>query len=46
MLRELREVDPKLAIVLGAGGASKPTTVLNKYFVEGKRVTGVIGEDM
>jgi hypothetical protein len=42
MLTELEKQNPNLASTLSAVGASKPTLVLGKYFVEGKRVTGIV----
>jgi hypothetical protein len=46
MLLELEQEDPKLAAVLSSVGASKSMLVLDKYFVEGKKVTGIIGGGM
>jgi hypothetical protein len=45
MLLELEKADPRLARQLSTVGASKPMVVLDRYFVEGKRVTGIVGEE-
>lgn len=45
VVTELKAVNPKLATILELGGASKPMTILDKYFVDGKKVTGVIDEE-
>ena len=44
ILPEVEQQEPKLASILSTYGASKPMLVLGKYFVEGKRVTGVVGD--
>ncbi len=43
MLFEVEKKNTPLFLKLYFKGASEPMLVLDKYFVEGKRVTGVIG---
>ncbi len=44
MLGELKKENVLLFLKLHSNGASKPMLVLDKYFVEGRRVTAVMGE--
>ena len=43
MLLELEKENPLLGFRLALDGAPKPMLVLDKYFVEGRRVTGIMG---
>lgn len=43
MIEELKLIDPDKANKLEKWGAKKPETILGKYFVEGRRVTGIVG---
>lgn len=45
MLWKLKKENTLLFLMLYSNGASEPMLVLDKYFVEGRRVTGVIGQE-
>jgi hypothetical protein len=45
MLLELEKENPLLWFRLALEGAPKPMWVLGKYFVEGRRVTGIMGHE-
>jgi hypothetical protein len=46
MLHELEQEDPMLAATLASEGATRPSLILGKYFVEGKRMKGILGEEL